>query len=99
VLDNAIRYTPHGGEVRVVIAPHADKKIRVQISDNGIGIAPELRPRVFERFFRVAGTDQQGSGLGLAIVKRVMALHGSDVSLSGGLNQRGLTVAFALSAA
>jgi signal transduction histidine kinase len=99
VLDNAIRYTPYGGEVRVVIAPQADKRISLQISDNGIGIAPELRPHVFERFFRIGGSDQQGSGLGLAIVKRVMALHGSDVSLSGGLDQRGLTVAFALNAA
>jgi signal transduction histidine kinase len=98
VLDNAIRYTPPGGEVRVIVAPPQNKQIRVQVSDSGIGIAPEFRPRVFERFFRVAGTDQQGSGLGLAIVKRVLALHGSEVTLSSGLDQRGLTVAFTLPA-
>jgi signal transduction histidine kinase len=96
VLDNAIRYTPPGGEVRVIVAPPEGKHIRVEVSDSGIGIAPELRPRVFERFFRVAGTDQQGSGLGLAIVKRVLALHGSDVTLSSGLDHSGLTVAFTL---
>lgn len=99
VLDNAIRYTPPGGEVRVTVAPPEGKHIRVAVSDSGIGIAPELRPRVFERFFRVAGTDQQGSGLGLAIVKRVLALHGSEVTLSSGLDLRGLTVAFTLPAA
>jgi signal transduction histidine kinase len=99
VLDNAIRYTPPGGAVRVIVAPRERKQIHVEVADSGIGIAPELRPRVFERFFRVSGTDQQGSGLGLAIVKRVLALHGSEVTLSGGLGQRGLTVAFTLPAA
>jgi signal transduction histidine kinase len=99
VLDNAIRYTPPGGAVRVIVAPRQSRQIHVEVADSGIGIAPELRPRVFERFFRVPGTDQQGSGLGLAIVKRVLALHGSEVTLSGGLGQRGLTVAFTLPAA
>jgi two-component system, OmpR family, sensor histidine kinase QseC len=51
-----------------------------------------LEERVFERFFRIAGSEQQGSGLGLAIVKKVLALHGGNVALASGLDQRGLSV-------
>jgi signal transduction histidine kinase len=92
VLDNAIRYTPVEGQIKVSIDPTGTDTVRVRVADNGVGIAPELRERVFERFFRVSGTEQQGSGLGLAIVKRVLALHGGKVALSQGLQQRGLSV-------
>jgi signal transduction histidine kinase len=92
VLDNAIRYTPDGGQINVCIKPEGPSKICLRVADNGMGIPPELHDRVLERFFRVAGTEQQGSGLGLAIVKRVLALHGGDVAFSLGLNQRGLSV-------
>jgi signal transduction histidine kinase len=92
VLDNAIRYTQEGGAIAISIALTAESKVSLRIADNGTGISHELYERVFERFFRVAGCEQQGSGLGLAIVKRVLALHGGDVELSGGLEQRGLGV-------
>jgi signal transduction histidine kinase len=96
VLDNAIRYTPEGGAIAISIALLAESKVSLCIADNGTGISRELYERVFERFFRVAGSEQQGSGLGLAIVKRVLALHGGDVALSTGLNQRGLGVNFTM---
>jgi signal transduction histidine kinase len=92
VLDNAIRYTPVEGQVKISVDPMGADKVRVRVADSGVGIAPELHERVFERFFRVSGTEQQGSGLGLAIVKRVLALHGGKVALSQGLHQRGLSV-------
>jgi two-component system, OmpR family, sensor histidine kinase QseC len=92
VLDNAIRYTPVEGQIKISIEPIDADKVRVRVADSGVGIAPELHERVFERFFRVSGTEQQGSGLGLAIVKRVLALHGGKVALSQGLHQRGLSV-------
>jgi signal transduction histidine kinase len=92
VLDNAIRYTPVQGQIKVSIEPMGSDTVRVRVADNGAGIAPELHERVFERFYRISGTEQQGSGLGLAIVKRVLALHGGKVVLSPGLNQRGLSV-------
>jgi signal transduction histidine kinase len=92
VLDNAIRYTPDGGQISVRITAQGTDKVCLRVADNGMGIPPELHDRVLERFFRVAGTEQQGSGLGLAIVKRVLALHGGDVAFSLGLNQRGLSV-------
>jgi two-component system, OmpR family, sensor histidine kinase QseC len=92
VLDNAIRYTPDGGQINVCITPAGSGKVCLRVADNGMGIPPELHDRVLERFFRVAGTEQQGSGLGLAIVKRVLALHGGDVAFSLGLGERGLAV-------
>ncbi len=99
VLDNAIRYTPEGGETNISIALLAESSVSLRIADNGSGISHELHERVFERFFRVAGSEQQGSGLGLAIVKRVLALDGGNVALSTGLQQRGLGVDFTLPAA
>jgi signal transduction histidine kinase len=93
VLDNAIRYTPKGGLIHVTVEQTSgNDKVALRIADSGIGIPAELEERVFERFFRVPGTEQNGSGLGLAIVKRVLALHGGDVGLSLGLKQRGLAV-------
>ncbi len=94
VLDNAIRYTPKEGAIAISITQLAEGRVSLRIADNGTGISHDLYERVFERFYRVAGTEQQGSGcgLGLAIVKRVLALHGGDVALSTGLDQRGLAV-------
>jgi signal transduction histidine kinase len=96
VIDNAIRYTPNGGSIVIEIAKEEDARISLRVADNGVGIPPELHERVFERFFRVNTSEQLGSGLGLAIVKRVLALHGGKVSLSTGLDQRGLAVAMTL---
>lgn len=92
VLDNAIRYTTDGGAIAISITQLAEGKVSLRIADNGTGISHELYERVFERFFRIPGSEQQGSGLGLAIVKRVLALHGGNVALSTGLDQRGLAV-------
>lgn len=98
VLDNAIRYTPEHGQVQVQIAVVDNSMVRVRVADNGIGIAPELHSRIFERFFRVPGTEQQGSGLGLAIVHRVLSLHGGRIALSKGLGSTGLAVELTLPA-
>jgi two-component system, OmpR family, sensor histidine kinase QseC len=93
ILDNAIRYTPQRGQIQVTLKlVNSGEQVSLRIADSGSGIPPELRARVFERFFRIAGTEQYGSGLGLAIVKRVLALHGGDVTLASGLRQRGLAV-------
>jgi signal transduction histidine kinase len=92
VIDNAIRYTPAGGCIVIHIEQGPGTLVSLRVADNGVGIPRELHERVFERFFRVNGTEQLGSGLGLAIVKRVLALHGGDVKLSSGLHQRGLMV-------
>jgi two-component system OmpR family sensor kinase len=91
LLDNAMRYTPAGGSVRVALRPERDG-IVLRVADTGPGIPPGERERVFERFYRGAAADSDGSGLGLAIVKRVAERHRGRVELEDGPNGRGLTV-------
>ena len=79
IVDNAIRYTPRGGEVDVQVNPGPPFAVAVQ--DSGVGIAPPDRERVFDRFHRVLGTGESGSGLGLAIVKAIADWHGARVSV------------------
>jgi two-component system sensor histidine kinase TctE len=64
----------------------------LRVEDNGSGIAPEERTRVFERFYRVLGTEADGCGLGLAIVREVAQGHGATVSLDDGATGRGTAV-------
>lgn len=83
LLDNAIRYTPDGGDVTVEVERDADQAI-VRVTDDGIGIPLNAQGRVFERFYRVdeaRSRDQGGTGLGLAIVKHVADLYGGRVEL------------------
>jgi two-component system sensor histidine kinase TctE len=81
LLDNAIKYTPPGGQVTVRTL--AGVRLDLQVEDNGTGIPIEERERVFERFYRLLGTDTHGSGLGLPIVKEIADLHRATVHLSG----------------
>jgi len=95
LVDNAIRYTPAGGAVSVTLR-HSGGNVELNIEDSGPGIAPELYNAVFERFFRIPGSEPQGSGLGLAIVRRLAEAIGSSVQLGPGLDGRGLSVALSL---
>ncbi len=81
VVDNAIRYTPAEGEVKISILDDG-QHIILRICDTGTGIPAELRERVFERFYRILGTKTSGSGLGLAIVSQISKLHHAEVQLS-----------------
>jgi signal transduction histidine kinase len=98
LVDNAIRYTPEGGDVSVTLR-HSGSNVELNIKDSGPGIAPELHDAVFERFFRIPGSEAQGSGLGLAIVRRLAEALGSSVHLGPGLAGRGLSVALSLRSA
>lgn len=89
IVDNAIRYTPVGGNVKVIIANERNHVI-LRVIDSGPGIPNELRERVFERFFRVLGTTAPGSGLGLAIVSQIADLHHAQVVLGTPANGIGL---------
>ncbi len=85
LIDNAIRYTPEGGHITVGVGTTA-QGAELYVEDNGPGIAPEHRERVFERFYRILG-----SGLGLAIVAEVAKRHGAEIRLdagSGGIGTR-----------
>lgn len=81
LLDNAIKYTPSGGTVRLSVIGSSGKAL-LQVEDNGIGIPFEAQPHIFERFFRVdeaRSRDVGGAGLGLSIVKSICAAHGGQV--------------------
>lgn len=96
LLDNAVRYTPEHGRVRIDLTV-ADRTARLVIQDSGPGIPESDRVRIFDRFYRVPGTSQTGSGLGLAIVKAIAERHDATLALGdaqlGGL---AVTVAFPL---
>jgi signal transduction histidine kinase len=81
LLDNAVRFTPSGGQVRVT-ASRQNGTVDVAVQDTGPGIAPEHLPRVFERFYRVdtaRSRDEGGTGIGLAIARSVVEAHGGRI--------------------
>ena len=91
LLDNAIRYTPAGGQVTVRVGRRAGNPV-LAVEDNGPGIPEGERARVFERFYRVLGTGVEGCGLGLSIVKEIAQNHGAEVSLRSGARGKGTLV-------
>jgi len=90
LVDNALRYTGRGSRVDVAAVQTAEGPA-LEVIDNGPGIPVEERERVFDRFYRRAGTDVPGSGLGLAIVRSIAERHGARVALESGQGDRGLT--------
>lgn len=89
LLDNAIKYTPSGGTVRLKVAWQNGQGV-LEVADTGIGIPPEALPHVFERFFRVERSrsrEQGGAGLGLSIVKSICTAHGAAVEVQSTSDQ------------
>jgi signal transduction histidine kinase len=81
LIGNALKFTPRGGSVRVVLGPHV-KGARIQVIDTGVGIDTNELPHVFERFYRGSRANEargSGSGLGLAIVRSVVEMHGGRI--------------------
>lgn len=80
LLENAVRYTPEGGRIRVVVESSGDAA-RLRVEDSGPGIPEPERERVFDRFYRVLGSGVEGSGLGLSIAGEVALSHGAVIGL------------------
>ncbi|PYO63591.1 MAG: hypothetical protein DMD28_01735 [Gemmatimonadetes bacterium] len=82
VLDNAIKFTPAAGRVRLDVSAE-DGRGEVLVSDTGIGIRPDELPHVFERFYRGADAAHhaEGAGLGLAIARWIADEHGASISI------------------
>ncbi|MBS0240895.1 MAG: PAS domain-containing protein [Proteobacteria bacterium] len=93
LLQNALKYGRKGGEVRIKleeIGSGGSRRLRVQVSDNGPGIADEHIPRLTERFYRVdtkASREKGGTGLGLAIVKHILNRHSGQLRIESVLGQ------------
>ena len=84
LLDNAIKYTPEGGIVRVTCKATREL-VQIEVADSGIGIPHDDLPRVFERFYRVnkaRSRELGGTGLGLAIVKHLVQSIGGQISVT-----------------
>lgn len=106
LITNAVKYSPNGGEIRLTVTEHADlppdhpkgQFVLIAISDQGIGIAPEDLPRIWERFYRVDNGNTRrigGTGLGLSIAKALVELHGGRIWAESKLN-KGSTFYFTL---
>jgi signal transduction histidine kinase len=88
LMENAIRHTPQGTHVRARVTA-AGGSVRLTVEDDGPGVPPELRERLFERFVRGEGDAGGSFGLGLSIVRAVAQSHGGDVRLEDGPGGRG----------
>jgi CheY-like chemotaxis protein/anti-sigma regulatory factor (Ser/Thr protein kinase) len=98
VLNNAAKYTPAGGAIKLAVRADGGN-VQLTVSDNGIGMSPELRGRVFELFAqadRSADRSQGGLGLGLALVKSLVELHGGSVAVDSGGEHQGSTFTITL---
>jgi two-component system, OmpR family, sensor histidine kinase TctE len=83
LIDNALRYTPEGGSVTVrVRADAVHEQAILEVEDTGPGIPPAERAHVFERFYRILGSNVDGSGLGLSIVREIAQQHGATIDIS-----------------
>lgn len=97
LIDNAMRYSPAGGEVTAAVDAGGGEVV-LRVIDSGPGIPAELRERVFDRFYRVEGSHRPGCGLGLSIVSRIVALHGGQVEFEDREDKDGFVVKVTLPA-
>lgn len=85
LIDNAIRHTPAGGQIRVAVTATPQGTARLAVRDDGDGIAPEHLPHLFKRFYRADGArgrSSGGTGLGLAIASAITQAHGGDITVT-----------------
>lgn len=91
LVDNAIKYSPEGGSIRVSIA-QTSRYVELQVEDSGPGVPEAEREKIFERFYRIPTATATGSGLGLAIVKRITELLQVPIQLGESAELGGLSV-------
>ena len=99
LLDNAAKYTPAPGSIRLTLTVDSDQAV-VTVEDNGIGISAADLPRIFDRFYRADKSRSQveGTGLGLSIALWIANLHGASISAESGERGSLFRIAFPLPA-
>lgn len=100
LFENAIKYGKHNGTIKAGIYRTDDKRILIEVSDDGVGIAEKSLPRIFERFYRTdigRSMDATGSGLGLAICKHIIEAHNQTIHIRS-TQDVGTTIGFTLRA-
>jgi signal transduction histidine kinase len=81
LLDNAIKYSPAGGQVDVALRVPAPDRVELSVRDHGVGIAPEKRDHIFERFYQAHDDSvRKGMGLGLYVTRQIVELHGGQIN-------------------
>jgi signal transduction histidine kinase len=91
-VENSVKFTPAGGKVDVGLEANSDEVV-LRVRDDGIGIAPEVHDRIFEKFFMVdAGPSKAhaGAGIGLFVAKEVVAIHGGTIRVESSPGQGAL---------
>jgi two-component system sensor histidine kinase KdpD len=103
LLDNAAKYSPPGTTIRVVAGRAEGEMIRIAVEDQGKGIPPEMRERVFDKFFRATrdgdaggGHSPAGTGMGLAIARGIVEAHSGHIRVEGRAGGTGARVVFTL---
>ena len=89
ILSNSVKYTPEGGQIDVSVSSENDK-IRIRVSDNGVGVPEEDLEHIFERFYRVEKSrtsETGGTGLGLAIARELIEAHGGTITMDSRLGE------------
>lgn len=98
LLDNALKFTPEGGQIGVWVSIDRGDLARVSVEDTGVGIGKDHLPHIFERFYQADGSTTRsagGLGLGLAVVKEIIEAHGGKVGVESSIG-KGTTVYFVL---
>jgi PAS domain S-box-containing protein len=81
LLDNAVKYSPNGGDIKVVLARVGDDAAELSVRDHGLGIPPDKRDEIFERFYQAHGngSNRSGLGLGLYVSRQIVEMHGGSI--------------------